>query len=155
MPPTTPKSNRCVERASNWAEGTISVNRISTPHAEAFYWVTILFSNTLGTALGDFVADSGGLGFAGSSLIFGAAILLIAAAYFLTSISHTLLFWAAFILTRPLGATLGDLLTKPVADGGLHLSRITSSLVIAAFIVACIWLLPQRAGSHPGEQVAP
>jgi uncharacterized membrane-anchored protein len=139
-----------------WAtEGTISVNRISTPHAEAFYWVTILFSNTLGTALGDFVADSGGLGFAGSSLIFGAAILLIAAAYFLTSISHTLLFWAAFILTRPLGATLGDLLTKPVADGGLHLSRITSSLVIAAFIVACIWLLPQRAGSHPGEQVAP
>jgi uncharacterized membrane-anchored protein len=135
-------------------EGSISVNRIATSRAEMFYWVTILFSNTLGTALGDFVADSGGLGFEGGSLVFAAAILLIAAAYFLTSISHTLLFWAAFILTRPLGATLGDLLTKPVANGGLHLSRITSSLVLAAFIVACIWILPQRAGNHPGERTA-
>ncbi len=124
----------------------VSVNRIATPRAEAFYWVTILFSNTLGTALGDFLADDGGLGFEGGSLVFGAAILLIAVAYYRHQISRTLLFWAAFILTRPLGATLGDLLTKPLADGGLHLSRIISSLVIAAFIVACIWLLPQRAG---------
>ena len=118
-----------------------------------FYRVTILFSNTLGTALGDFLADDGGLGFEGGSLVFGAAILLIAVAYYRTTISRTLLFWAAFVMTRPLGATLGDTLTKPLADGGLNLSRITSSLVIAAFIVACIWLLPQRAGGHPGEPV--
>jgi uncharacterized membrane-anchored protein len=135
-------------------EGTVSVNRIAGPRAEAFYWVTILFSNTLGTALGDWAADDGGLGFEGGALVFGAAILVIAAAYYATPISRTLLFWAAFILTRPLGATLGDLLTKPQADGGLHLSRITSSLVIAVFIVGCIALLPQRAGAHPGEAAA-
>jgi uncharacterized membrane-anchored protein len=134
-------------------EGTVSVNHITTPRAEAFYWVTILFSNTLGTALGDFLADDGGLGFEGGSLVFGAAILLIAVAYYGTSISHTLLFWAAFVLTRPLGATLGDTLTKPLAEGGLNLSRIASSLVIAAFIAGCIWLLPQRAGGHPGKPV--
>jgi uncharacterized membrane-anchored protein len=140
-------------------EGTVSVSHIAGPRAEAFYWVTILFSNTLGTALGDFLADDGigfggGLGFEGGALVFAAAILLIALAYYTTSISRTLLFWAAFILTRPLGATLGDLLTKPLADGGLNLSRITSSVVIAAFIIACIAVLPQRAGSHPGEAAA-
>jgi len=134
-----------------FTEGTVSVNRIAAPRAEMFYWVTILFSNTLGTALGDFLADDGGLGFQGGSLVFGGAILLIAAAYYRTTISRTLLFWAAFVMTRPLGATLGDTLTKPLANGGLNMSRITSSLVIAAFIVACIWLLPQRAGGHPGE----
>ena len=133
------------------SEGTVSVNRITGPRVEAFYWVTILFSNTLGTALGDWVADDGGLGYEGGALVFGAAILVIGAVYFVTSISRTLLFWAAFILTRPLGATLGDLLTKPQPDGGLHLSRITSSLVIAVFIVGCIAILPQRAGAHPGE----
>jgi uncharacterized membrane-anchored protein len=140
-------------------EGTVSVNRIATPRAESFYWVTILFSNTLGTALGDFLADDGvgfggGLGFEGGSLVFAAAILLIAGAYYTTTISRTLLFWAAFILTRPLGATLGDLLTKPLANGGLNLSRITSSATIAVFIVACIWLLPQRAGARPGREPA-
>jgi uncharacterized membrane-anchored protein len=135
-----------------FTEGTVSVNRIATPRTEIFYWVTILFSNTLGTALGDFLADDGGLGFEGGSLVFGAVILLIAVAYYRTTISRTLLFWAAFVMTRPLGATLGDTLTKPLADGGLNLSRITSSLVIAAFIVACIWLLPQRAGGHPGSR---
>jgi uncharacterized membrane-anchored protein len=134
-----------------FTEGTVSVNRIATPRAETFYWVTILFSNTLGTALGDFLADDGGLGYEGGSLVFGAVILLIALAYYRTAISRTLLFWAAFVMTRPLGATLGDTLTKPLASGGLNLSRITSSLVIAAIIVACIWLLPQRAGTHPGE----
>jgi uncharacterized membrane-anchored protein len=133
-------------------EGTVSVNRIDTPRAESFYWLTILFSNTLGTALGDFLADSGGLGYEGGSLVFGVALLIIAGAYFFTRISHTLLFWSAFILTRPLGATLGDTLTKPIADGGLQLGRIASSVVIAALIVACVWLLPQRAGAHPGEQ---
>ncbi len=136
-----------------FTEGTVSVNRIATPRAEMFYWVTILFSNTLGTALGDFLADDGGLGYEGGSLVFGAVILLIAVAYYRTTISRTLLFWAAFVMTRPLGATLGDTLTKPLASGGLNLSRITSSVVIAAFIVACIWLLPQRAGGHPGEPV--
>jgi uncharacterized membrane-anchored protein len=140
-------------------EGTVSVNLIATPRAEASYWVTILFSNTLGTALGDFLADDGigfggGLGFEGGSLVFAAAILLIALAYYTTHISRTLLFWAAFVLTRPLGATMGDLLTKPLADGGLHLSRITSSLVIAAFIIGCVAVLPQRAGGHPGEAAA-
>jgi uncharacterized membrane-anchored protein len=135
-------------------EGSVSVDHIATPRAEAFYWITILFSNTLGTALGDFLADSGGLGFEGGSLVFGAALLLIAIGYFTTNISRTLLFWAAFILTRPLGATLADTLTKPVASGGLHLSRITSSLVIMAFIVASIALLPQRAGTHPNKQAA-
>ena len=134
-------------------EGTVSVNRIATPRAEMFYWITILFSNTLGTALGDFLADDGGLGYEGGSLVFGAVILLIAVAYYRTTVSRTLLFWAAFVMTRPLGATLGDTLTKPLASGGLNLSRITSSLVIAALIVACIWMLPQRAGGHPGEPV--
>jgi uncharacterized membrane-anchored protein len=136
-----------------FTEGTVSVNRIATPRAEMFYWITILFSNTLGTAFGDFLADDGGLGYEGGSLVFGVVIILIAVAYYRTTISRTLLFWAAFVMTRPLGATLGDTATKPLASGGLNLSRITSSLVIAAFIVACIWLLPQRAGTYPGEPV--
>jgi uncharacterized membrane-anchored protein len=135
-------------------EGTVSVNAITSPRVEAFYWITILFSNTLGTALGDWAADDGGLGFEGGALVFGAAIAAIAVVYYATSVSRTLLFWAAFILTRPLGATVGDLLTKPVADGGLYLGRFASTGVIAVFIVACIVLLPQRAGSHPGQQSA-
>jgi len=104
---------------------------------EMFYWVTILFSNTLGTALGDFLADDSGLGYEGGALV--------AAAYFYTKLSHTLLFWLAFILTRPLGATMGDLLTKPHASGGFNLSRISSSIIIAIFIVASISFLPQQA----------
>jgi uncharacterized membrane-anchored protein len=131
-------------------EGSVSVASITSPRVEAFYWVTILFSNTLGTALGDFLADSGP-GYEGGALVFAAALAVVWALYAFTRVSHTLLFWAAFILTRPLGATLGDLLTKPIANGGLNLSRITSSAGIAAFIVACILILPQRAGRHPGE----
>jgi uncharacterized membrane-anchored protein len=131
------------------AVGTVAVNNITSRKVEAFYWAAILFGNTLGTALGDWLADSGP-GYEGGALVFAALLLALAAAYFFTAISHTLLFWAAFILTRPLGATLGDLLTKPVANGGLNLSRIESSLTIAVFIVGCIMVLPQRAGRHPG-----
>lgn len=131
-------------------EGSVSVNAITSPRAEAFYWLTILFSNTLGTALGDFLADSGP-GYEGGALVFTGLLAVVWALYAFTGISRTLLFWAAFILTRPLGATVGDLLTKPAADGGLDLSRITSSAAIAVFIIACILILPQRAGRHPGE----
>jgi len=129
--------------------GSVSVNVITEPKVEAFYWATILLSNTLGTALGDWVADSGP-GYEGGALIFAGAIAIVALLYFLTKTSRTALFWSAFILTRPLGATLGDLLTKPLASGGLNLSRYSSSAVIACFMVACILLFPQRAGRHPG-----
>src|SRR5208282_2012815 len=132
--------------------GSVSVNNITSSKAETFYWTTILFSNTLGTALGDFLADDSGLGYGGGALCFAGALALIAAAYFYTRMSHTLLFWLAFILTRPLGATVGDLLTKPYANGGFDRSRISSSIIIVIFIIAGIWLLPQRAGSHPGER---
>jgi uncharacterized membrane-anchored protein len=133
------------------AEGSVSVNAIASPRVEAFYWLTILASNTLGTALGDFLADDSGLGFGGGAAVFAALLVVVAAVYCWTDVSRTLLFWAAFILTRPLGATLGDLLTKPAADGGLHLDRIEASSLIAAFMLACILLLPQRPGRHPGE----
>ena len=132
--------------------GSVSVNSITSAKVEMFYWATILFSNTLGTALGDFLADDSGLGFGGGALVFAGALVLVAGAYFYTKASHTLLFWMAFILTRPLGATLGDLLTKPHADGGFNLSRISSSLIIAIFMFACILFTSQRAGSHPGQQ---
>jgi len=129
-------------------EGTVSVQSITTPKAEWFYWITILFSQTLGTALGDWVAgkDRGGLGlgYEYGALIFGVGLAIVAALYFWTRISHTLLFWAAFILTRPLGATLGDFLDKPIADGGLHVSRLYASLILLVFIVACVVLIPQR-----------
>ena len=134
-----------------WSAGSISVNTVSTPRIETFYWVAILFSQTLGTALGDWMADTNGLGYEGGALVFGAGLALIAAAYFYTGISRTLLFWAAFILTRPLGATLGDLLDKPLANGGLAFSRFYASAVLAAIIIACLALLPQRAGSHHGK----
>ncbi len=124
--------------------GSVSVDHIVSPKAETFYWATILFSNTLGTALGDFFADDSGLGYEGAALVFAGALALIAVAYFRTNISHTLLFWLAFILTRPLGATLGDLLTKPYAHGGMNLGQISSSLVIAIFIVGCILLTSFR-----------
>jgi len=130
--------------------GTVSVNTITTPTAEAFYWATITMSQTLGTALGDWVADSGP-GYDGGALIFGAAIALVAALYFGTRLSPVLLFWAAFILTRPLGATIGDYLDKPMANGGLEISRPLASLVLAGIIIACIAIIPQRAGKHPGE----
>jgi uncharacterized membrane-anchored protein len=130
--------------------GSVSVNRIATPRVELFYWTAILFSNTLGTALGDAVADSG-LGYESGALVFAGSLAVIAVAYFWTQLSHTLLFWSAFILTRPLGATLGDLLTKPHADGGLALSRISSSLIIAVFILACILFTSQKP-ERPAEQ---
>jgi uncharacterized membrane-anchored protein len=132
-----------------WSEGSISVNTVSTPKIETFYWVAILFSQTLGTALGDWMADTNGLGYEGGALMFAAGLALIAAAYFYTSISRTLLFWAAFILTRPLGATLGDLLDKPLNNGGLAFSRFYASAILAAVIIGCVALLPQRAGTHP------
>ena len=133
------------------SEGTISVSAISAPRAETFYWVSILFSQTLGTALGDWMADTNGLGYEGGALVFSAGLAVIAAAYFWTSISRTLLFWAAFVLTRPLGATLGDWLDKPAQDGGLAFSRYYATALLGAAILACIAFLPQRAGSHAGE----
>jgi uncharacterized membrane-anchored protein len=133
--------------------GSVSFDHISNPKVEIFYWLTILFSNTLGTALGDWVADSGP-GFEGGALIFAGSIALVAALYFFTKTPRAALFWAAFILTRPLGATLGDTLTKPLAEGGLNLSRYASTGAIAAFMLVCILLIPQRAGSHPGEKSA-
>jgi uncharacterized membrane-anchored protein len=136
-----------------WSEGTIDVNTVSTPRVEAFYWAAITFSQTLGTALGDWIADTGDLGYEGGALIFGAGLAVIAVLYYTTSASRVLLFWAAFILTRPLGATVGDFLDKPVHDGGLAFSRPIASAIIAGFIVLCILVLPQRAGRHP-ERIA-
>ena len=131
--------------------GSISSDTISTPRAEAFYWLTITFSQTLGTALGDWTADTGGLGYVGAAFVFSALLAVVAGCYFWTRTNRVLLFWAAFILARPLGATVGDFLDKPLDHGGLALSRPLASAVLAAAIVALILLLPQRAGRHPGE----
>ena len=133
-----------------WSEGTISVNTVSTPRVEAFYWAAITFSQTLGTALGDWLADTGGFGYERGALVFAAGLAVIAILYFRTSVSRVTLFWAAFILTRPLGATVGDFLDKPVSNGGLALSRPIASAVIAAFIIVCLFIFPQRPGRHPG-----
>ncbi len=133
-----------------FTEGTVSVNTVNKPRVEAFYWITITFSQTLGTALGDWAADSG-LGYGGGVLVFAAALAMIAAAYFFTRISHVALFWMAFILTRPLGATVGDFFDKPIADGGMNISRPLASLIIAVAIIICILVLPQRAGSRAGS----
>jgi uncharacterized membrane-anchored protein len=132
------------------SEGTVSVDTIATPRIETFYWVSILFSQTLGTALGDWIADTNGLGYEGGALVFSSGLAVVAAVYFRTNVSRTPLFWAAFILTRPLGATLGDLLDKPTQDGGFAFSRYHASAILAVVILACIVLLPQRAGAHPG-----
>jgi uncharacterized membrane-anchored protein len=129
--------------------GSVSSDDIQSPKAEAFYWLTITFSQTLGTALGDWAADDGGLGYLGGAAVFGGALVVIALLYYRTSISRIALFWAAFILTRPPGATVGDFLDKPLAQGGLDLSRPIASLVLAAAIVLLILILPQRAGGHP------
>jgi uncharacterized membrane-anchored protein len=131
------------------SEGTISVNTVTTPKVEAFYWAAITFSQTLGTALGDWAADTGGLGYGDGALVFAAGLAVILAFYLWTNVSRVLLFWAAFILTRPLGATVGDFLDKPVHDGGLALSRPLASAVIAALILLGLLVLPQRAGRHP------
>lgn len=125
------------------ALGSVDVNRIDNSRAETFYWITITFSQTLGTALGDWVAD-GSLGYSGAALLFGAGLAVLAALYFLTPVSRVLLFWSAFVLTRPLGATVGDFLDKPIARGGLELSRSLATAVLAAAIVFLILLVPQR-----------
>jgi uncharacterized membrane-anchored protein len=131
-----------------WSEGTVSVNTVNSPKVETFYWAAITFSQTLGTALGDWIADTGGLGYEGGALVFAAGLAAILGLYCWSNVSRVLLFWAAFILTRPLGATVGDFLDKPVANGGLALSRPLASAVIAAFILICLFVLPQRAGRH-------
>src|SRR6059058_4802973 len=133
--------------------GTVDVNTVSGPREETFYWITITFSQTLGTALGDWIADAG-LGYSGGAVVFGAGLLILAALYFTTKVSRVFLFWAAFILTRPLGATVGDFLDKPLSKGGLALSRPIASAVLAVVIVGLILLLPQRAGRHPGQREA-
>jgi uncharacterized membrane-anchored protein len=125
--------------------GSISVDSVSTPKAELFYWMTIMFSQTLGTALGDWTADTAGFGYTGAALVFGGLLALIAAAYYWTRVSRTLLFWAAFILTRPLGAVVGDFLDKPLSAGGLALSRYAASAALFAFILTCILVFKQRA----------
>jgi uncharacterized membrane-anchored protein len=134
-----------------WSLGSISVDTVNAPKVEVFYWAAITFSQTLGTALGDWMADSTGLGYEGGALVFGAALAIVAAAYYWTPISRVALFWTAFILTRPLGATVGDFLDKPRDHGGLALSRPLASAVLAAFIIGCLLILPQRAGSHPDQ----
>jgi len=136
--------------------GTIDVNTVTSPREEIFYWITITFSQTLGTALGDWSADplsdgGWGLGYSGGALVFGVALAILALLYFSTKVSRVALFWAAFILTRPLGATVGDWLDKPLGKGGLELSRPLASAVLAAVIVGLIALLPQRPGRHPAE----
>jgi len=138
-----------------WLLGSISVTTVNTPKVEIFYWLAITFSQTLGTALGDWAADDTGLGYGGGAMVFGAGLVVVAALYFFTKISRVSLFWAAFILTRPLGATVGDFLDKPLSDGGMALSRPLASAVIAAFIILCLVTLPQRAGQHPGHSSTP
>jgi len=133
------------------AQGTISVNTVNTPKVEAVYWAAITFSQTLGTALGDWMADTGGLGYVGGAFVFGAGLAGIAALYFWTKVSRVWLFWSAFILTRPLGATVGDFLDKPLDHGGVALSRPLASAVIAVFILICLFVLPQKAGTHSKE----
>jgi uncharacterized membrane-anchored protein len=133
-----------------WSLGSISIATVSTPRVEAFYWTAITFSQTLGTALGDWVADAGP-GYEGGALVFAAGLAVLTAAYFWIDVSRVFLFWAAFILTRPLGATLGDFIDKPLNQGGLHLSRPLASLVVAALMIACIVALPQRAGTRTQE----
>ncbi len=132
-----------------FSTGSINVQTVSSPKVEIFYWVTITFSQTLGTALGDWMADDTGLGYNGAAVMFCVGLAVLAALYYWTTISRVLLFWAAFILTRPLGATVGDFLDKPTSDGGLALSRPIASAVIAAFIIVCLLILPQRPGRHP------
>jgi uncharacterized membrane-anchored protein len=135
-----------------WSERSISVDTVNTPKVEIFYWITITFSQTLGTALGDWTADTG-LGYMGGALVFGFLLALAAGLYFRTQVSRVLLFWAAFILTRPLGATVGDFLDKPIAQGGLALSRPVATVVLGVLMIALILLIPQRPGQHPGKSI--
>jgi uncharacterized membrane-anchored protein len=131
-----------------WSTGSISIETVSTPKVEIFYWVTIMFSQTLGTALGDWVADTNEMGYLGAAAVFGGLLLVSALLYYFTSISRVILFWAAFILTRPLGAVVGDFLDKPHAQGGLALSRYTASLALLVVIVVLILIFPQKPASR-------
>jgi uncharacterized membrane-anchored protein len=130
-----------------WSTGSMSIDTVNTPKVEVFYWVTIMFSQTLGTALGDWVADTNEMGYVGAAAVFGGLLLVTALLYYFTSISHVILFWAAFILTRPLGAVVGDFLDKPIAKGGLDLSRYSASLALLMVIVALILVFPQKPAS--------
>jgi uncharacterized membrane-anchored protein len=130
--------------------GSVAVDTVSSPISEAFYWMTIMFSQTLGTALGDWTASTAGLGYRGSALVFGIMLVAIAAAYYWTKISRTVLFWAAFILTRPLGAVVGDFLDKPISMGGLALSRYSASAVLLALIISCVFIFYIN---RPHEQI--
>jgi len=125
--------------------GSVAVDTVSSPKSEIFYWITIMFSQTLGTAIGDWTADTVGIGYTGSALVFGAMLAIVAAAYYRTKISRTALFWVAFVLTRPLGAVVGDFLDKPISSGGLALSRYTASAVLTVLIALSITLLPHKA----------
>jgi uncharacterized membrane-anchored protein len=129
-----------------WVLGSVSMNTVVSPKAEMFYWGTIMLSQTLGTALGDWTADSAGIGYRGGAVLFSVLLAVVAACQFWTKISKTLLFWAAFILTRPLGAVVGDFLDKPLAKGGLNLSRYSASATLTALVIACILVFEQRAG---------
>ena len=132
--------------AWRWTLGTVSVSSVTGPKAEGFYWLTITLSQTLGTALGDWAADDGGLGYAGGAAVFGGLLVVLALLWWRTSVSRVALFWAAFILTRPLGATVGDFLDKPLAQGGLGLGRDHATYVLIALIALALWRIPQRAG---------
>ena len=127
-----------------WSTGSISIETVNRPKVEVFYWITIMFSQTLGTALGDWVADTNGMGYLGAAAVFGGLLLLTALLYYFTSLSHAVLFWAAFVLTRPLGAVVGDFLDKPIAKGGLALSRYSASLALLVVIVVLILIFPQK-----------
>jgi uncharacterized membrane-anchored protein len=137
----------------HFSVGSVAINKIATRKAETFYWIAILVSNTLGTALGDWIADTQGVGFAGGALIFAGAIVVIGCLYLFTKINRPALFWSAFILTRPLGATLGDILTKPFHQGGLNLSRPASSLVILAAIIPLVWFFSKEPELPQAEEV--
>lgn len=138
-----------------WTLGSVAVQTVVSPKVEAFYWTTIMFSQTLGTALGDWMADDTGLGYNGSALVIALALAVIAAFYFFTGVSRTLLFWAAFILTRPLGATVANSFDKPVAQGGLAVGDLKAAAVLAVLIVIAIFIIPQRAGRHVGSTASP
>ena len=128
--------------------GSVSIETVGSPRSEMFYWVTIMFSQTLGTALGDWTADTAGLGYLGGAMVFSLLLALVVTAYYWSRISRTALFWAAFILTRPLGAVVGDFLDKPISSGGLAFSRYSASAILLMFIMSCIFFLPHRAASE-------
>jgi uncharacterized membrane-anchored protein len=136
-----------------WRAGSISVDTVASPRIEMFYWTAILLSQTLGTALGDWMADTTGLGYERGAVVFAAGLVVIAVLYYYTNASRTLLFWSAFILTRPLGATVGDFLDKPVANGGMAFGRFYAWAILAAFIIVCIVILPQRPGRQAAQEI--